>query len=519
MVGSSMTHLQLSNRASNGEIARSMAESMVAVGLEEVLQNENFGQLRSEAEVLALKGAEPGARGRLTFNVETAKDWGVPHSTNNLENDGAVAGFNGRVVPASSLHLVGTGECNGVTRTVEAILYVPRFPYVIASAGKFATEGETLVASVDGSEPVVDWRNLDHDRLKPGDVVANSPASDALKLGPGTTITGDAKTVGGVQIENGAQVLGQLRTNAGAEKIPRYAVEDYDPSLTGKLGVNHIGQSVVNRGAYEGWNRREGDLFVSNGLHLDNGVLFVNGNLSVTGGVTGMGALLVTGDTYVSGRSTLHTDNLAAIISEGDVVLEGVSAANSMFRGLIYSNGGLRAQNITLLGTLLVSGTSGDLKLTDTLVIQSPDTVVVDLKHQARTGLNFVSPKGSNPGAFLGTKSTHSTLSHKQTIYVSFFEGEFLIYPAGKTEIEALRASSAEEAFEIIRDLVAVQGAEDLGRAFDSTTLPRLPILLSGLADGSVAPEEPALDLLTLDPTHFLSLSDKLRLVLMRELE
>jgi hypothetical protein len=516
LTSSSVTHLQLSQRTGNATIAQSMAESVIAAGLERILTDDDFGTIRNEKEFLELSGSQPGTTGKLTFNKNTASQWGVPYSTNNLGFEGAKSGADGRVVPGSSIHLVGRGECNGVQRTVEAVFYVPKFPYVVATSGKFETQGQTLIASVDRADALKNLTFDDIEDLQPGDVISNSQEDNAITFGKETLITGDAKAVGGVDLEPGAEVLGQILDYSSAETIPEYSVSEFDPVTTGKLGVSHLGTSVVNKATYEGWVRREGDLFVGQGLHLDNGVLYVDGDLTISGGVTGVGALLVTGNTAITGKSSLSTDNLAAIVSEGEITLQGSQNQNSVFRGLVYSNQGLTAENMTLVGTLLIGGEDRHLTLKDTRIVYSPDSVRVDLQHSARTALHFVSPKGSNPGAYLGTKGADNSADNKTRVYVSNqADGTFLIYPDGVDENDGTRAESVEDAIEVIRSYLALDEEGDL-QAFESTTKTKLPELLSELQSGHTIHEEEAVDLLTFDPTSFLSLADKIRLLLIR---
>lgn len=519
LASTSVTHLHLSHRAANAEVARNMAESAISAGLERVLENDEFGALRTEPEVLVIKGADPAARGRLAFHKPTAEQWGLAYSTNNLDHESSRAGAGGRVVPGSSLHLVGFGEYNGARRSVEAIFHIPRFPYVVATSGRLATEGETLIASIDDFESLKNVSQTDKDSFRPGDVVANSTAADALTLSSDTLVTGDAKAAGEITLEPGAEILGQTSPNSSPETIPTFAVSDYDPDLTGKIGIHHIQQSMEQEANYEGWVRREGDLFIGQGLNLDNGVLYVNGNLTVAGGVTGTGAIFVNGDVTITGKSALVTDNVAAIISEGSITLTGPSQQNSVFRGLVYSNKGLSAENMTLVGTLLIGGEQNDLRLKDSQVIYSPDSVKVDLKHGPRTALHFVSTTGATPGAYLGTKRADKSSDNKKRIFVSFEPGSgFLVYPEGWSEQDGTRVQSVEEVTELLKTLVTGQAEGKVLQAFESTINPRLSDLLSGLQEGTVDHEEEAVDLLVIDPTHFLSLAEKIRLLLMREL-
>ena len=518
LAGASITNLHLSYRSSNSDAARDLAESTISVALDAVLADNDLGRLRLSTDVVELPGLSAGSSGFLSFNESASRARGIPYSTNNLESDAAKPGAAGRVVPSHSLHLVSRGEHNGSIKTVEAIFHLPKFPFVVATSGKFETTGETLVDSVEGIDELVGPRAFDDENLKPGHVASNSSAADAIQFGPLTKITGDAKAAGGVQLQSGATVLGQIKPNSDSTEIPTYEVSDFDPEATGKLGIVHLHSGVVNRPNYEGWVRRDGDLHVTNGLHLDNAVLYVEGNLEVSGGVTGTGALLINGDTHISGRSRLTSDNLAAIVSDGDVSLQGMAGSESVFRGLVYTNQSLVAQDITLVGTLLVAGSGGSVTLKDSKVVYSPDSASVNLRHRARTALHFVAPSGARPGTYLGTKQSDHTINNKIRIFLALdSDGTFLVYRDGTPEADAIRAATAEEALNAVRNIVSGGNSQAL-LAFDNTTSPKLTDLISGLQSGAVLPEEEEVDLLELDPSQMLGLADKLRLVMLREL-
>lgn len=517
LAGSSVAHLHLSYRATNSESAENLAESVIAYTLEKVVEDHTFGKSRLSSETIQLPELNETKTAALTFHEETAENQGLLYSTNNLESDAAVSGSTGRVLPAHSLHLVGQGSRNGVPRKVEALFHVPKFPYVVATAGTFTTEGETLVASVDRMDalqgPSDDWE------LEPGHVSSNSADPEALTFSSSTKVTGDAKASGGVLLQSGATVLGQVKPHSETTEIPRYSVTDFDPELTGKTGITRIATGNVRRANYEGWVKRDGDLLVTDGLHLDNGVLYVDGNLSVEGGVTGTGALLVTGDTFVTGRSALTSDNLAAIVGEGNISLQGDSSGSSIFRGLIYSNKDLVAEDMTIVGTLLVAGDGGSLNLRDTRVVYSPDSISIDLQHRARTGLQFVSPSGANPGAYLGTKKTDRSVNSKQTIYVELTpDGKFKLYPSTGDDDNGIVVDDPEQARQAIKSLLALEESGKTLQAFDSSTQTRLINLLSNVQSGTEQLEEEAVDLVTIDPSKLLSLADKMRLVLIREI-
>lgn len=514
LAGTSVTHLHVASRTDNGDVARNLAESAIAYTLERVLMDEKFGESRLPTQTLTINGPISDSRAIVSFHEGTASQNLAGYSTNNLQRESAVPGNGGRVVPGSALHVVALAECRGTRRRMEAIFSVPRFPYVIATAGRFRSDGHLLVAGVESTADLVAQNGVRDEDLLPGHIVSNSVASDALQLGSQTKVTGDAQASGGVEL-GGATVLGEVRTQASPTEIPDIAISDFDPQANGKTGIQNLTTSVVNQATYEGWVRREGDLMITNGLKLDQGVLYVDGDLVVTGGVTGTGAIFVTGETSVSGRSDLSTDNQTALMSDGSILLDGAGESRSYFQGLIYTRGDFKASDITLVGTLMVKGTASEMVLKNANVVYTPESARLDLQMGARTAFNFVDPNGSNPGAFLGTGERNG--GNHSTVYVTLnADGSLLIYPQNSDESSGFTAGSVDEAVQIFQRLL-LEGEEKELQAFQNA-IPRLSTILAEISDGTRPLEEEAVDLVTVDPSKFLRLQDKIRLVLMKEL-
>lgn len=77
------------------------------------------------------------------------------------------------------------GESGGVTKTVEAVLRVPPYPWAIASGGKVETRNGVLI----GSLPPGVWPAPPIEELLPADLLANSDDSEAIRLGEDSTIS------------------------------------------------------------------------------------------------------------------------------------------------------------------------------------------------------------------------------------------------------------------------------------------------------------------------------------------
>lgn len=546
LASSSVTHLHLSHRAGNAQTALTMAESAVAAGLEKILQDQDHGSTSAQAHDVLL-GSSNSTKALLTFNPGVADQNLTLYSTNNLEGDSSVQGAAGRVVPANSVHLVGMGYCNGVTRKVEAIFHLPKFPFVVATAGTLSTQGETLIGSVDNAGQ---WNSTDD--LKPGHIVSNSSEETALTLGAQTKITGDAKARGGVKIEAGAEILGEVRENHSQTEIPNYTVSDFDPELTGRMNVSDLNQGVLRGPAFEGWAKRRGDLLVNRGLSLDNGVLYVDGNLTISGGVKGRGAIIATGDVRITGHSSFSSDNMAAVLAGGDLSISGMGSENSVLRGVLYSNGNLSTENVALVGTVLAAEKSGEVTFKDSRLLYSPDSVALTSASETnqQTTLTFVSPQGANPGAFLGEDNDGDGAKIQIGVRVDS-GGEFIIEPypsddddadynddasvpqslsvarsmavssaphASMSEPESFRAYTEAEALEIIRGLVGATDPDHM-RAFDSTTNPKLTNILASMSHGSDSQNSGTTgEVLEIDPSRFLGVADRIRLVMFREI-
>ncbi|MBI3927348.1 MAG: hypothetical protein HY319_17555 [Armatimonadetes bacterium] len=353
LVGVATNHLNLTRRASNLRHARSLAESVVAAGISRVFDGSDtsYGAAKTETLEIRLPGTPGEGLGRLTFDPDS----GV-YSTNNLQGDGSVRGWNGTAVPGGSLHLVGVGECRGAVRTVEVLIQVPTFRYAVASSGSFHTRGELLVAGVASESSVsagVD--RLSEEELLPGHLTVSGTAAEAIVFEGDTRITGDVQSSGGARFDPQTEILGELRLHAQPEDLPRYDLSSYDPQLLGKGQVQYLTQSWMRAPIFEGYVRREGELQVLGGMTLDGAVLFVDGDLTVEGGLHGRGAVVVTGRTTILGGSSLSSDSQAALFSAGDVVLDGYGKKGSYFQGLIYTEGNLEARQLTVMGTLIAN--------------------------------------------------------------------------------------------------------------------------------------------------------------------
>jgi len=380
LAGTSMFHLNVTNHEVNSHKARNLADSVVSHGIEKIIGDEQYGLQKNETLTITSGEGEISSGASLTFDTEAAARHSIPYSTNNLKNDVAVLGWGDRIVPRNSVHLTGTGQCNGITRRIEVLVYFPPFPYVIACTGKFESGGELIVAGVSN---LIDYSpEMPQNEMLPGSIVSNNPDKDAISLLGEGTITGNIQSSGGVVLnpQGGMKVLGEIKCNADPAAIQKIILSDYDPE--NRQGLQEMPR-YLDSPTLEGFCRREGDLVIAGNLQLKEALLYVNGNLEVGDGMTGRGAVIVTGTTKIGKGADLTSDNLVALLSGSDVSLGGTgSVDSSSFNGIVYTEGNFTAEQVTLLGSFIAAGDkSTTISMNNVNLVQAPVTSVDFFTH------------------------------------------------------------------------------------------------------------------------------------------
>lgn len=341
LAGMATSHLGFAANLGNAAKARNYAESAVALAVAELLQNPRLGDPR----LFTYETAE--GSGRLTFDDDLATRYGLPLSRNNLVDDGARAG-----TPPGTARLVAQGFCNGTYRIVDVLVRMGE-PDVMSSSGPIATEGPVLVARAGDLGGLT--LPFDPGGLLPGTIGSNSEDEQAVLLGEGALVTGDAQAAGGIEVLPGAEVWGRTRPNSGLRELPDVDVAALDPELQGRPGVAVLQAPTLQSEVLSGFYVRRGGLTVENQLELAGGVLFVEGDLVVKQGLRGQGAVIATGTVTMEGGVQLDTDNRVAIVAGADVSLTG----DGTFTGMIYTEGDFTAERITVIGTFVANSESG----------------------------------------------------------------------------------------------------------------------------------------------------------------
>lgn len=513
LVATSYTHLSMERRLTNREHARNLAESALSLAVQQLLVDPEYGTPPALDE--ATLSIERGDRTRalVSFDPERSE---VPFSTNNLQGDSAVPGWSDRAVPAQAAHLVAVGERSGVTVLMEALLHLPRFPFAIACSGPFVSEGKLLVGSLEWAEDLaagVD--NLDPEQLDPGHLASNAGGSEALKVGPEALITGDLRASGGVELAPTATVFGEVQAYQDPLKLPVIRVTDYDPVKLGKKEVQHLSSRFLQSPVLGGYLRSDGDLFIQGGAVLEGAVLYVDGDLSVDGALTGQGALFVTGDTQLLGGGALQSDNVAALVGGGDVLLQGNGQSGTYFQGLVYTEGNFVARDLTLVGVFLANGPEGSGSFTtrDVTVVGLSEYNRIDISLNSKTvGFYFDQTDGSFVG--LDPHNTKSQAHKPLKLIVAHHKDGYLVRDSqGLVQMGGLQtADDVVEAFHALLD--------DLVPEYEPKNDQQLYALVEAHCqqEGKPGKSSKSDELFTLDLNRFLSLADRARVLYWREL-
>lgn len=392
VAGVSISHLGVANRLENAQTARQIAEATSHHLIARVCEDDRFGA-RPDASGFLPHGEIQlnGGTGRFSFD---ARRLDVPQSLNNLHNNRSVAGWR-RTLPGYSLQIVTQGNFRNQSRLLETIVTIPPYPNAIATSGKLVSNGGLTVLGVDDmNDLLLGLDNIPPDRIKAGHVASNSPKTDAddpamvlqAQSASPSRITGDAKAVGSLVCDPSyVTIEGSPRGGCEPAPLPTLNFDSYDPELMGN-GFERLARARFDSGVnVTSAIRRSGDLTIRGGLHLDNGYLYVDGNLHIEGGIHGKGMVIGTHNVTVEGSSAMNATSAIGLMSKGDLELRGQATGqstmdNSTFRGVVYTEGDLRASNIQLVGSLLGNKPDGEgsqMELNNVNVIHQPAAIDV----------------------------------------------------------------------------------------------------------------------------------------------
>ena len=397
-----VTFGQMERLRSNSQEAERMAWSITQLAQAELEANPEWG--KDGTAELVLEG--PGWPGKATLSFST----GDPNlrSVYNMSIDSnTIKGSLDNYVPSRSIHLIGTATVGQATRSYEVIIQKRGMEYAVASSGPFRMTGSNEAAALDSLD---EFRGIDttggvrrddvikDDQKKTSIATSYSPSAGS----PGPSMTfedqlvlyGDAVASGSIsgteniQFKNG----GQSKPGSNVE-LPKIQISDYDPT-----GPNsQVDQQWVKRpnsASYQdlpisGFNRWEGggsELLLNGNTTLENGLLYVPGDLRINGSISGKGAIIVEGDLIITGHADLSASSQVAVLSQGDLTFHGTTKSQSLFTGLLYSEGKLDIANVTTVGGIIANNPTDPEKASvtvqDVTLVNQQEAVEFDLKFE-----------------------------------------------------------------------------------------------------------------------------------------
>ncbi|MHB2019508.1 MAG: hypothetical protein ACYCW6_21375, partial [Candidatus Xenobia bacterium] len=250
--------------------------------------------------------------------------------------------------------------------------------------------------------------------LLPGDVVSNAPVDASMQLHGAAMIKGDAESAGGIVADSSVTLGGRLRPWSNPVVIPSLP---FTPPVT-PTDVADLASPATSPELI-GFNSTSGPLVVNGDLQLDGAVLQVNGDLTVNGAVQGWGAVYVSGKTTLNGGANLRTEDLTAVLSQGDLTIAGSGQNSSYFTGVIYTEGDFHASDITLIGAFMankqasgqVGGSAMTMSNVNAILVQSLTNVqftvtsvpasLLDQPLPPIPGVNHLGMPNTSPGSLV----------------------------------------------------------------------------------------------------------------------
>ncbi|MHB2015588.1 MAG: hypothetical protein ACYCW6_01440 [Candidatus Xenobia bacterium] len=313
---------------------------------------------------------DPESSGEVSFVQVPAPAEG--YSTNNQDGQQNV-GWNLTPVPAGMAHLLARGVCGTSTRTVEAMVKIPQYAYVLSCAGAIVSQGPLKVRAEQSMQSLFDNTNKGTPDTTLG---ANVGSNTSLQAGADSLITGDVvcpdPNPPGVVLGANSNVNGVVR--AGVVSLPVLNVTDYRNNAP---GVPSIPAPTGNLTELASNTYVSGATTIPGDLKLDACTLYVDGDLHVTGGIYGAGAVFVHGNVLIDTGVDLNAQNLVALLSSGDVRIQNTTTATrKYFQGLVYTQGAFYAGNITIAGAFVSAPGPGSTGSASSLTL-GPNTEVV----------------------------------------------------------------------------------------------------------------------------------------------
>ena len=361
----SMTGHQFCQVVESRDSARNLAEASIADGLAQVQEHQAYGLAGADRRDIFVQGNVPKSFGYLTFNGESAVKLAMGFSSNHFFSNHSETGSEGRLIPRASAHLIGLGVCGSSRQQVEALVFKPPFSEGVSCAGRLQAKGMLLGGLRDPAAFAGTYADTPSTQKMAGHIFANGLGRDIVSLGE-SDVRGNVGAAGGIRVER-SQVQGELRPHSPRRPIPRLnlqAVVSNMAQVEGHWNWRGPGASPARGGGdgsaskpWSGYRVIQGPLNYSGDLHLDGGAIYVKGDVNISGALVGKGCVIATGEARVAaGAGEVDKDRNVTLCATGNVTVSGRDRDHSFFQGLIYSEGDIRAENISVLGALVAPG-------------------------------------------------------------------------------------------------------------------------------------------------------------------
>ena len=367
---SSLNHVQA---FSNGELAQAEAESAINELIARLNEDPTFGDNGEEIRGTRTRGmSEEQAYHILTFDNSSS----YPHSVN--ARGGSGSGSMGRSIPNGHVHAVATGYCRGQYRTVEVLLEHPPFPYGLASSGQINSVTPLEVRGTSGA-----WSPGDEDR--PGHLVSNSPGGVTIgsSSGASTFISGMVKSRGAINIGQPATVLEGLFPHSSTVQLPNINLASFNNY--GDDGVIEILDREFPAQILDAMYYSHHTITYNGPVSMNNSFMYCEEDINIYGGLSGVGAIVARGNVTINGGSQFSGTNNVAVLAGGRITLRG---AGNYFRGIVYGEGGIDAQNVTVVGNAIANNASrpeaASVRLDDVIFISSDETSTLNFTARSR---------------------------------------------------------------------------------------------------------------------------------------
>lgn len=518
----SVEHLAFSNLKANRQGALDLARSAASLAIAKLGQDPEFG-IHSNSPILQVNGQRPQDRGQVIFDQVLAKQVGIPYSYNNLLGNAAKPGSLGNSIPQSSAHLVAVGHSGGQTRRIEVALALPPFPFAVASSGPIRAIRGVQIAGLRALPIAGSSISPDPAALTEADLASNDATPNAVFLGPGTKIQGSVQAVGNISLDPNApkgsiEVLGSIKSSSEHESIPSQQLNKYDPLVSGD-DYTAIEAATLSHGGNRlgGRLRREGSLEAQDGLQLDGCLLYVDGDLKVSGGLRGKGVVVATGKIELEGQSKFESGAGVAILSGKDTSISGSGPQGSYFQGIVYTQGRFSADRVTLVGSLIADNERqrSAVSLTESRVLAAPNpTVRVDLPPKPGGPPPPTNPRiGPSLGSFQINVFDRES-GYRSVLTVQLNQGQGGIW---------IQVGPAPAEFVDDPALVNDRITQSIPNGFSYQPIkPQLDPIVAHYDPGwkppvATDPDPQSAAVITIDPSSFLKLQERMRVVSWRE--